>query len=274
MLAREQFSISEVVSRTGVPAASIHHYLRLGLLPAPRRVAPNRFLYDQRHVQALRLIRTLRDQRKLSLREIRPIVPKLMGLDREEAFRPEMWDRVAGIQLARASRRSPSARLLAAAVDAFSRRGFDDVNVDEICRAAGLAKGSFYRHYRSKEELYFAAAEAAALEVAESFRSAADGPGEAHHPTSDLLAGALQPRLPLFVDLLTRALQRRPGYGPMARRIFNTLAYQIGEHLGSADPLATGVRLLIPAAAGILRDTFQPSPLAELDPARVLGTPS
>ena len=40
------------MARTGVPAASIHHYRRLGLLPEPERAARNRFVYDQRHVEA------------------------------------------------------------------------------------------------------------------------------------------------------------------------------------------------------------------------------
>src|SRR5947207_2465329 len=57
------FTIADLVSRTGVPAATIHHYLRSGLLPRPKKVAPNRFVYDERHVRALKLIRTLRGRR-------------------------------------------------------------------------------------------------------------------------------------------------------------------------------------------------------------------
>src|SRR5439155_17828889 len=67
LLVPERFSIGELVARSGVPAATIHHYLRLGLLPSARRTAPNRFLYDQRHLQALRLIRLLRARRGLPL---------------------------------------------------------------------------------------------------------------------------------------------------------------------------------------------------------------
>ena len=52
-------------------------------------------------------------------------------------------------------RRVPRDRLLDAAREAFVRRGYADVNVDDICRAARIAKGSFYRHYRSKEAVFF-----------------------------------------------------------------------------------------------------------------------
>ena len=60
-------TIAEIVSLTGVPAATVHYYLRAGLLPSPKRLTTNRFGYDHRHVQALRLIRMLREQRGLPL---------------------------------------------------------------------------------------------------------------------------------------------------------------------------------------------------------------
>src|SRR5438034_4587018 len=161
----ERFPVHELVARTGVPAATVHHYLKLGLLPPVHRASPNRFLYDDRHVEGLRLIRTLRERRGLSLPVIRTILPDLLGLEQEQAFRPEMWDRAVVLHAGR-GRRAPAERLLDAAVDAFSRRGYGDVNVDDICKAARIAKGSFYRHHRSKEELFFAAAETAANEVA------------------------------------------------------------------------------------------------------------
>ena len=45
--------LAVVVARTGVPSATLHHWLSLGLLPAPIRLARNRFAYDERHVQAV-----------------------------------------------------------------------------------------------------------------------------------------------------------------------------------------------------------------------------
>lgn len=47
-------------------------------------------------------------------------------------------------------------RLLLAAVDVLSKRGFEAATVEEITRAAGVAKGSFYREFSSKEELALA----------------------------------------------------------------------------------------------------------------------
>src|SRR5207245_8821186 len=44
-------------------------------------------------------------------------------------------------------------QILAAAAVVFARKGFDRATVTEIARAAGLAEGSIYNYFRSKEEL-------------------------------------------------------------------------------------------------------------------------
>ena len=41
----------------------------------------------------------------------------------------------------------------------FSRYGLKKTSIDELARAAGIAKGSFYRFFPSKEALYFACLE-------------------------------------------------------------------------------------------------------------------
>ena len=48
----------------------------------------------------------------------------------------------------------PAPRSFAAAADAFSRRGFDGVTVDDIARAAGVNKAMIYYHFADKLTLY------------------------------------------------------------------------------------------------------------------------
>jgi AcrR family transcriptional regulator len=43
-----------------------------------------------------------------------------------------------------------------AAVDVFAESGFDRAKVDDIAMRAGIAKGTIYYHFKSKEELFFA----------------------------------------------------------------------------------------------------------------------
>ncbi len=44
-------------------------------------------------------------------------------------------------------------QILAAAAQVFARKGFDRATITEIARTAGLAEGSIYNYFRSKEEL-------------------------------------------------------------------------------------------------------------------------
>lgn len=48
------------------------------------------------------------------------------------------------------------ARIMQAAIELFSERGFDAASVDEICAEAGVSKGAFYHHFESKQALFLA----------------------------------------------------------------------------------------------------------------------
>lgn len=44
-------------------------------------------------------------------------------------------------------------RIYATAVDLIKKHGYHQVTVSQICKACGIAKGSFYVHYESKEDI-------------------------------------------------------------------------------------------------------------------------
>lgn len=44
-------------------------------------------------------------------------------------------------------------KIFSTAVGLIKQKGYDNVTVSEICASAGIAKGSFYVHYRSKEDI-------------------------------------------------------------------------------------------------------------------------
>jgi AcrR family transcriptional regulator len=46
-------------------------------------------------------------------------------------------------------------RLAQAAVDLFNERGYEQTTVDDIAERAGLGRATFFRHYRSKEDVIF-----------------------------------------------------------------------------------------------------------------------
>jgi TetR/AcrR family transcriptional regulator, transcriptional repressor for nem operon len=45
-------------------------------------------------------------------------------------------------------------RIVRTARRLFNRKGFAEVTIDEIMTEAGLTRGGFYRHFRTKDELY------------------------------------------------------------------------------------------------------------------------
>src|SRR5690554_2228897 len=48
-------------------------------------------------------------------------------------------------------------RILDAALETFRAQGYAATTVDDLCRAAGLTKGSFFHHFESKEAAALAA---------------------------------------------------------------------------------------------------------------------
>jgi DNA-binding transcriptional MerR regulator len=77
--AQELLKISELADRSGVPVATIRHYLREGLLPEPVRTSRNMAYYPPEFVDRIRLIKQLQEERFMPLRVIRDL------LDRDEA---------------------------------------------------------------------------------------------------------------------------------------------------------------------------------------------
>src|SRR5215471_13111843 len=53
------------------------------------------------------------------------------------------------------SKPSPRDRLAQAAFDLFDERGYEQTTVDEITERAGLGRTTFFRYYRSKEDVIF-----------------------------------------------------------------------------------------------------------------------
>ncbi len=74
MMARRFMRMAELERLSGVPRETIHYYLREGLLPAPSRQGKTQALYDDGHLERLRLVRQLREEKYLPVAVIRSIL--------------------------------------------------------------------------------------------------------------------------------------------------------------------------------------------------------
>jgi DNA-binding transcriptional MerR regulator len=74
--ATELLKISELSERSGVPVATIRHYLREGLLPEPVKTSRNMAYYPPEFVERIKLIKQLQEERFMPLRVIRELLQR------------------------------------------------------------------------------------------------------------------------------------------------------------------------------------------------------
>src|SRR6202045_3819396 len=117
-------------------------------------------------------------------------------------------------------------RILDAALLVIRAKGYSAATIEDVCQAAGLTKGSFFHHFKSKEEL--------ALATAEHFAAMADSlfakaPYRALDDPLDRLLGyvdfrktILQGSLPEFTCLLGTMVQETFESHPAIRQACDT----------------------------------------------------
>ena len=133
-----------------------------------------------------------------------------------------------------ANRRARLAQIADAALDLFLEQGVPAVSIDQIVDRAGVAKGSFYRYFRDKEELVGALLEPLELAIGKAFtdcRSALSRASSAEELSASYLdlarsvamAIAAQPRAALLY------LQEARGPAAGARAPLRRLADDIAD---------------------------------------------
>ncbi|MCK9512292.1 MAG: TetR/AcrR family transcriptional regulator [Pigmentiphaga sp.] len=113
------------------------------------------------------------------------------------------------------------AKLLDAALLLIRSKGYSATTVDELCAAAGVTKGAFFHHFKSKDELAVAAAEHWSQTTGALFVTA---PYHEHADPLDRLLGyvafrktLLQGDVPDFTCLVGTMVQEAYGTAPAIR---------------------------------------------------------
>jgi len=116
-------------------------------------------------------------------------------------------------------------QILAAAAVVFARKGFDRATVTEIARAAGLAEGSIYNYFRSKEELLVYIPRQLAQPVLAALLEQAPMPATAEEMEVLLLrlAGAMVERVRTHSRFLKVFFSALPYLSPAARDTYMQL---------------------------------------------------
>ena len=96
--------MGELAEASGVPAPTIKHYLREGLLPEGTKTSRNMAYYPPEFVDRIRLIKRLQEERFMPLRAIKEVLDE--GTDRAEALlalEDQILDRALAGERTRAS---------------------------------------------------------------------------------------------------------------------------------------------------------------------------
>ena len=147
------------------------------------------------------------------------------------------------------------ARLVDVAARVFAERGYVATTFGELIEAAGVSKGAFYFHYRSKEELALAVLEQVKGRHLEAFRARlAQGPGD---------AGPLRAMADAFL-----ALTDDEPAGSI------TLAHELASSLAASPEVraeaAAVTRRWLDLVAGVVADAQRAGDVrASLDPTQV-----
>jgi DNA-binding transcriptional MerR regulator len=192
-------------------------------------MAANRFLYDDRHVEVLATIRFLRQERQMSLAAIAEVLPDLLPDEGEEGFGPEMRDEVLAAHFEVAALSEPPARLVAAARRWFARDGYAGVTVADICQEAGVATGSFYRHFETKDAIFVAAVQSVADVLgAELDRLPLRLSGRR---ATSVVTELLEPFVPLLLESAIRAGRGSKVLRGVTTEVMHTVATRLDPHL-------------------------------------------
>lgn len=134
--------------------------------------------------------------------------------------------------------------ILEVAREAFSRRGYNEVTLSLITREAGIARGTFYLYFHSKEELF--------LEV---IRDAAQ---RLRRELGEVLAGVDDPleRVRISVPVIFESCRREAGlYLAIFQRAFSLDSERLEEYNALFEPLARDFQATI--EDGVRRGLFR-----------------
>ncbi len=125
----------ELAEASGVPAPTIKHYLREGLLPEPVKTSRNMAYYPPEFVDRIKLIKRLQEERFLPLKAIKDVLDSMersrtsaAEVRKRYGVPKEVLDRLAELEVLTPNSRgySPSDVTIIEAISRFRAGGYDE----------------------------------------------------------------------------------------------------------------------------------------------------
>ena len=101
------------------------------------------------------------------------------------------------------------ARILEAAVKQFAINGYNTTSVDSICEQAGVSKGAFYHHFKTKQDVFLALLDGWLQSFDQAIEASKDRPvPETFHLMTEYfpyIFESASDNLPMFLEFLQQA---------------------------------------------------------------------
>ncbi len=130
----------EAETGSSLARKQVGRYLKQGILPQPHDGG----VFDAHHLERLSMIEHLRSRYGMSLRDISGLFGIIVGAKTGAAAAEPEEERQPLDRRERITRN---------AAELFAAKGYHGTTIDEIVQATGIAKGTFYIYFDSKEEL-------------------------------------------------------------------------------------------------------------------------
>jgi len=169
---KKYLTISNLSQKAGVSKSSIHHYIKHGLLNKPIKAHATLSYYDETHLEQLGHIKALRARDRLSLTDIK-------GRLRRESSSDQQANRFQNVDADSPGKAFPHDTenrhpdivqetrdaIIATALQLFSTKGYENTTIDAIIKALKMGKGTFYKYFSNKKELFLECVESIVKKV-------------------------------------------------------------------------------------------------------------
>jgi len=133
---RVQLKMGDLSRDSGFSVSTLYDYLRMGILQPPFKESPTKSYFNNEHLDRLLEIRNLR-KKGTRLADIK----NAMGHDEGNATYGAAPDAVR-------------LEIIDKALELFSRHHYENTKISDITNALNMGNGTFYRYFKSKEELF------------------------------------------------------------------------------------------------------------------------
>jgi AcrR family transcriptional regulator len=162
-------------------------------------------------------------------------------------------------------------QILDAAAQLFAKHRYHEVRMDDIAGLAGVAKGTLYRYYRDKEDIYVALTIHGMHKLFEESQGKIVGPGDPHQKVLDFITQIVgyYEQYPYFLELIQRMETSNSTASMNALSAIRSQFYHLVTNLitqlnRDGQPMTRHPELaalaLLGMTRGILRFTAQPWP--------------